>query len=135
MSIIQEIQNKALTEGKLKAESVNSYKVVSVRPNSQLSALIEVLAFLDDKSPSDFIYSNFGKALEEFTLQSKEHIEPLKKAIKNCKYYESMEFKRDCAIDRLIKGKVVLIDKNETICKKDNSRLLKENFNKSVLDK
>ncbi len=135
MSIIQEIQNKALTEGKLKAESVNSYKVISVRPNSQLSALIEVLAFLDDKSPSDFIYSNFGKALADFTLQSKAHIEPLKKAIKNSKTSKSMEFKTGCAIDRLLNDKVITLDKNETICKKENSRLLKDNFNQSVLDK
>ena len=50
MSIIQDIQNRALDEGRIKAENVNSYKVLSVRPSAQLSALIEVLAFLDCRS-------------------------------------------------------------------------------------
>ena len=58
MSIIQDIQNRALDEGRIKAENVNSYKVLSVRPSAQLSALIEVLAFLDGKSPSEFICSH-----------------------------------------------------------------------------
>ena len=60
MSIISEIQNKALDEGRLKAEAVNSYKVVSVRPRLEITSLIEVLSFLDGKSPSEFIYKNFG---------------------------------------------------------------------------
>ena len=36
MSIIQDIQNRALDEGRIKAENVNSYKVLSVRPSAQL---------------------------------------------------------------------------------------------------
>ena len=83
MSIISEIQNKALDEGRLKAEAVNSYKVVSVRPSLEITALIEVLSCLDGKSPSEFIYKNFGKALEDFTLSSNEHIECLKTALDN----------------------------------------------------
>lgn len=55
--------------------------------------------------------------------------------IKNSKTSKSMEFKTGCAIDRLLNDKVITLDKNETICKKENSRLLKDNFNKSVLDK
>ena len=38
MSIISEIQNKALDEGRLKAEAVNSYKVVSVRPRLEITS-------------------------------------------------------------------------------------------------
>lgn len=81
MSIIQDIQNRALDEGRIKAENVNSYKVLSVRPSAQLSALIEVLAFLDGKSPSEFICSNFSKALHDFTLMSKDHVEPIQKSV------------------------------------------------------
>ena len=108
MSIINEIQNKALNEGILKAKTKDSYKFITVRPSSSLTALIEVLAFLDGKTPTDFIYSNFGKALEAFTLSSKEHVIPLKKAVLNCyKKSGGRVFKKDSAIGRLQEAKII----------------------------
>lgn len=136
MSIISEIQNKALTEGRAKRQSKDSYKFQTVRPSSSLSALIEVLAFLDGKNPTDFIYSNFGKALEEFVLCSKDHVDPLKKAVTTCyKDLKISEFKAQSALGRLEQEGIIDCGFLKNLPQsKDNPRLLKHGFNKSVKD-
>ncbi|MGN0893677.1 MAG: hypothetical protein ACI4ND_01605 [Succinivibrio sp.] len=135
MSIIQEIQNRALDEGRIKAESVNSYKVLSVRPSAELSSLIEVLAFLDGKSPSEFIASNFSKALCEFIKLSDKHIPAVCDAIAQCMESDNGQhvFRKNSAVDTLISDGVVRIEGNE--CDKKTagtSRLLKHGFNEKL---
>ncbi|NLK84573.1 MAG: hypothetical protein GX278_01220 [Aeromonadales bacterium] len=136
MSIINNIQNKALDEEKQKAKSVNSYKFVTVRPSSSLAALIDVLAFLDGKSPTDFIYSNFGQALESFVLESKDHVIPLKKSVLNCyKKYNKTTFKEQSALGLLVKEGIIDCSfLNNLAPKNHNPKLLKKGFNKTVLD-
>lgn len=133
MSIIQDIQNRALDEGRIKAENVNSYKVLSVRPSAQLSAIIEVLAFLDGKSPSEFICSNFSKALHDFTLMSKDHVEPLQKSVaQSLKSSPKHILKKESAIGMLEEEGVVTVKSNDNNDPIDGSlRLLKHGFNDS----
>ena len=133
MSIIQDIQNRALDEGRIKAENVNSYKVLSVRPGSQLSALIEVLAFLDGKSSSEFICSNFSKALHDFTLMSKEHTKPLQKSVEqSLKKSPKHVFKKESSIGMLEEEGVIKVQSNDNNDPIDGSlRLLKHGFNDS----
>ncbi|MGN1281230.1 MAG: hypothetical protein ACI4UM_04945 [Succinivibrio sp.] len=135
MSIIQDIQNRALDEGRIKAESVNSYKVLSVRPTSEISSLIEVLAFLDGKSPSEFISSNFSKALCEFIKLSDSHIHVLKEAIAKCLESDNGQhvFRRGSAVDNLVNDGVVRIDiSEEDKNSPGSSRLLKHGFNEKL---
>ena len=131
MSIINEIQNKALNEGILKAKTKDSYKFITVRPSSSLTALIEVLAFLDGKSPSEFICSNFSKALHDFTLMSKDHVEPLQKSVaQSLKNSPKHLFKQESAIGMLEEEGVVTVKSNYNNDPIDGSlRLLKHGFN------
>ena len=114
MSIIQDIQNRALDEGRIKAENVNSYKVLSVRPSAQLSALIEVLAF-------------------DFTLMTKDHVEPLQNSVaQSLKNSPKHLFKKESAIGMLEEEGVVTVKSNDNNDPIDGSlRLLKHGFNDS----
>lgn len=138
MSIIQDIQNRALDESRIKAENVNSYKVLSVRPGAQLSALIEVLSFLDGKTPSEFICTNFSKALHDFTLMSKDHADVLQKSVEqSLKNSTKHVFKQESSIGMLEDEGVVTIQTDDSTDPIDGSlRLLKHGFNdSSVLKK
>ena len=129
MSIIQDIQNKVLEEEQNRNHLLNAYKMFNFRPSKQLMALIEVLAYLDDKTPSEFVGEVFGQALYNFVRQSTDHEEPIRQAVTSCVNDGYSGFKENSAIGLLEKKGLIKISVPE--CDGSGPRLLSENFNES----
>lgn len=128
MNNLKELSKKIYLERKKQYPRDVDVKMTTIRPCNRVVILIEMLAYLNDQTASEYIYDVFGEALAKFLVKSKQHIPVVEKVIAKLEDEGSLEkhFKDESAIDYLNRAGVIIIDKDSLFTDEDIKRFLND---------
>ena len=112
MNNLKELSTKIHLERKKQHPKDVDVKMTTIRPCNRVAILVELLAYLNDQTASEYIYDVFGDALAKFLVKSKQHIPAVEKVIAKLEEEGAVEkhFKDESAIDYLNRAKVISED-------------------------
>lgn len=111
MSVYENLQKRLEEEDAYESALVidEESKVVSVRPDALIVALVEILAFFENRAPAEFIITNFSEEFARYLIQHKDTIESIKNVIER-NGTNTILPSDNCALGKLVKENIIKSD-------------------------
>ena len=117
MSFYDDLKRKVDEEKAYKKASVidNESKIVSVRPDSMIMALIEIFSYMNEKAPAEYVATHFSMELASYVMQRKETIISLNKILNSAEEQYIIE-SDDSALDIMLQVGALECDFDFGLC-------------------